>query len=68
MSFNKRFISKESIKAKSKDSFERFESYLMNADVIISECEWSSKIYSLFSKYNKEDRIELQKQIANNLI
>ena len=68
MSFNKRFISKESIKAKSKDTFERFESYLTNAECYISDSEWSSKIYSQFSKANKEQRLELYNQISNNLI
>lgn len=68
MGFNKRFISKESIEAKSKENFENFERYLTNAEVIISECEWSSKFYSNFIKANKEGRKELQKQIAKNLI
>jgi len=72
MSFNKRFLSKDSIKnyAKSSDSFHWFQRYMVYADAYIIEDDgtgWASKFYDEFGKAgeNSEKRKDMFEQLKN---
>lgn len=68
MGFNKRFLSEESIKASAKNSFDSFETYMINADAYIISGDWANKIYHQFGEATKEERKKIHSQISKNQI
>jgi hypothetical protein len=69
MSFNKRFLSENSIRSFAKaDSFKSFERYMTYADAYITETGWASEIYHKFGEAEESERKNIHQSIINNLI
>ena len=69
MSFNKRFLSDDSIRSFAKaDSFKSFERYMTCADAYIIETGWANEIYHKFGEAEEAERKNIHQSIINNLI
>jgi len=74
MSFNKRYLSEDSIRSHAKsnpDSFHWFERYMVYADAYIIDTtkgDFAEKIYEKFGEGNEEVRREIHRQLVNNEI
>ena len=74
MSFNKRYLSEDSIRSSAKansDSFHWFERYMVYADAYIIDTtngDFAEKIYKKFGEGNGELRREIHKQLVNDEI
>lgn len=74
MSFNKRFLSEESIRSYAKsnvDSFHWFERYMVCADAYIIDMtkgDFAEKIHEKFGEGNEEIRREIHRQLVNDEI
>ncbi len=72
MSFNKRYLSEDSIRSNAKsNSFHWFERYMVNADAYIidtSKGDFAEKIHEKFGKSNEEGRQEIHRQLVNDEI
>lgn len=74
MSFNKRFLSEDSIRSYAKsnaDSFHWFERYMIGADAYIIDTTngtFAEKIYEKFGRSNEEGRREIHRQLVNDEI
>jgi hypothetical protein len=74
MSFNKRYLSEDSIRSHAKsnpDSFHWFERYMVNADAYIIDTtkgDFAETIYEKFGEGNEEVRREIHRQLVNDEI
>jgi len=74
MSFNKRYLSEDSIRSHAKsnsDSFHWFERYMVNADAYIidtSKGDFAEMIYEKFGEGSEEVRREIHRQLVNDEI
>jgi len=74
MSFNKRYLSEDSIRSHAKanpDSFHWFERYMVYADAYIIDTtkgDFAEKIYEKFGEGNEAVRREIHRQLVNDEI
>lgn len=74
MSFNKRYLSEDSIRSSAKsnsDSFHWFERYMVYADAYIIDTTngtFAEEIYEKFGESTEEGRREIHRQLVNNEI
>lgn len=66
MSFNKRYLSREVIEKKAKDSsFDEFRKYLTSPDALIFLDDWASALWDRFYKAESEERIKIHESLRN---
>lgn len=66
MSFNKRFLTQETILSYAKTAdFNSFARYLLSPDAIIFLDEWSSNLWKRFKEASLEDRLTLFESVKS---